>query len=213
MTRLASAARIAWITFLAALVASAIAVAGSPHGVHSWSLGTAYSAIFLVAYALALGPLNVIRGKPNPVHSALRRDIGISAGLMSIAHTILGLQVHMGGDLRRYFLRGNAPQSAASNLFLGANWTGLLSVIVLAVVTIISNDPSLRSLGLKTWKRLQRFVYPAAAFAALHGFAYQAVEKRSPAPIVLIGLLTIAILALQLAGRKVKRRAASLRSS
>lgn len=213
VTRLASAARIAGITLLATALAGCIALLSSRHGVQSWSIGTAYPAFFLVACALVLGPINVIQGRPNPVHSALRRDIGISAGLMAILHTVLGLQVHMGGDLSRYFFRGSAPASRSGNLFLGANWTGLLSAVVFACITVVSNDPSLRSLGLKTWKSVQRFVYPAAALAVLHGFAYQALEKRSPGAIALIAILTVTVLGLQLAGLKAKRRNAALRSS
>lgn len=213
VTRLASAVRIASITLAAAVLAGCIALLSLEHGVQRWSIGTAYAAVFLIAYALVLGPVNVIKARPNPVHSALRRDIGISAGLMSIAHTVLGLQVHMGGDLTRYFFRGSAPASATGNLFLGANWLGLLSAIVLVCVTVISNDPSLRSLGLKTWKKVQRFVYPAGALAVLHGFAYQALEKRSTGAILLIAILTIAVIGLQLAGMRAKRRNAALRSS
>ena len=208
-----AAIRIAGISLLAVAVAGGIAVMSSRHGVQSWSIGTAYSALCLVAYALVLGPVNVIRGQPNPVHNAFRRDVGISAGIVSILHTILGLQVHMGGDISRYFLRSAAAASTAETVFLAANWTGLLSVLVFACVTAVSNDPSLRSLGLQKWKTIQRFVYPAAALAVIHGFAYQALEKRSSPAITLVAALALLVFALQIAGMRAKHRNAVLRVS
>jgi sulfoxide reductase heme-binding subunit YedZ len=212
VSRLRSAVRIAGITLVATAVGGSIGILDGRRGVSAWSLGTAYSAFFLIACALILGPLNIIWQRPNPVHSALRRDIGISAGLMAIAHTVLGLQVHMGGDLSRYFFRGSAHPSAAGDLFVAANWMGLISAVVLACVTIISTHPSLRSLGLKMWKNVQRLVYAAAPLAILHGFAYQALEKRSSAAIALVAILTMLVLGLQLAGVRAKRRNAALRS-
>jgi sulfoxide reductase heme-binding subunit YedZ len=212
VSRLQSVVRIAGITLLSIILAAGIARLSSKGGVQSWSLGTAYSAVFLLAGALVLGPINVIRARPNPVHSALRRDIGISAGFMAMLHTVLGLQVHMGGDIARYFLRGDAAPSATGNLFLGANWMGLASALAFAFVTAISNDPSLRSFGLKTWKNAQRLVYPAALLAVLHGFAYQALEKRLVPAIALIALLTLIVLALQLAGARRRRRNDELRA-
>ena len=41
------------------------------------STATAYASIVLLAVALSIGPLNVLRGKPNPLSSYLRRDVGI----------------------------------------------------------------------------------------------------------------------------------------
>jgi hypothetical protein len=56
-------------------------------------------------------------------------------------------------------------------------------------------------------------VYPAAALAVFHGFAYQALEKRSFGAVALIAGLTALVAGLQLAGIAVKRRNASLRAS
>lgn len=174
---------------------------------HGWSLGTAYAAYFLVAWALIVGPLNVIRGNANPVHSPMRRDIGIAGGLMAVAHTVVGLQVHAGGQLVRYFLPPPVLNSS-DKLFLAANWMGLVSIILLAALVVISNNPSLRSLGLQTWKLLQRGAYPAAVLATLHGLAFQLLEKRSRPLIVLVALVAILVTGLQLQGWRIKRQTA-----
>ena len=60
-----------------------------------WSMATAYVGLAPLAVSLVTGPLNVLRRRPNPVSSDLRRDIGIWARLISIAHFLVGWQVHM----------------------------------------------------------------------------------------------------------------------
>ena len=74
-------------------------------------------------------------------------------------------------------------------------WPGLVT---------ISNNPSLRKLGLETWKFLQRWAYPAAALASLHGVAFQVLEGRSKPLIALVALMTLTVIALQLKGRQVR---------
>jgi sulfoxide reductase heme-binding subunit YedZ len=157
----------------------------------------------MIMWALSIGPVNVIRGDANPVHSPLRRDVGIAGGLMAVAHTIVGLQVHVGGQLSRYFLPPPVMHRT-DKLFLAANWMGLFSTLLLVGLVTISNNPSLRSLGLQTWKFLQRWAYPAAALAVLHGIAFQLLERRSKPVIALVALTVLAVIALQLKGRNIK---------
>ena len=145
----------------------------------------------------------MIRGDANPVHSPLRRDVGIAGGLIAVAHTVIGLQVHVGGQLSRYFLPPSVIHKTDA-LFLAANWTGLVSALLLAGLVTISNNLSLRNLGLQTWKFLQRWAYPAAALATLHGVAFQLLERRSKPLIALVALMTLAVIALQLKGRNVR---------
>jgi sulfoxide reductase heme-binding subunit YedZ len=157
----------------------------------------------MIVWALSIGPLNVIRGEANPVHSPLRRDVGIAGGLMAVAHTIVGLQVHVGGQLSRYFLPPPVLHRT-DVLFLAANWMGLFSTLLLAGLVTISNNPSLRRLGLQTWKFFQRWAYPAAALAALHGVAFQLLERRSKPAMGLVLLTVVFVIALQVKGRNIK---------
>jgi sulfoxide reductase heme-binding subunit YedZ len=174
-------------------------------GFHSWSLGTAYAAFVFLAAALAVGPINTIRRKPNPVHTPLRRDIGIAGGLFSVAHTLIGLQVHLHGELARYFLP--IPMvNPSTGLFQWANWIGLVSVVILAVLVAISNNLALRRLGLSTWKFVQRWAYPAVALAVLHGIAYQLIEKRSYPIMALLVLVSLVVIGLQFEGVMIRRR-------
>lgn len=164
----------------------------------AWSMGTAYAAFFFLAAATALGPLNVIRRRVNPVHSALRRDTGIIAGMTALVHTVLGLQVHMGGNLSRYFVPPSTA-SPRSTVFIASNYLGLFSALVLAVLVAISNNAAIRAFGLAAWKRVQRTAYFAVAAAVVHGLLYQLLEKR--AWILVGGVVVVAAL---IAGLQVK---------
>ncbi len=171
---------------------------GAGSSVEAWSLGTAYSAFFLLSVSIALGPLKVMLRRANPAHSALRRDVGIAAGITALVHTALGLQVHMGGDLSRYFLLPPV-KSAGSTVFVVSNYLGLISAVVLAGLVAISNNSSIRAFGLGLWKKAQRTAYVAVAAAIVHGLLYQILEGR---PRLLIGM--IAAISAVLAGFRIR---------
>lgn len=164
-------------------------------------------------WALVIGPLNVLRGVPNPVHGAFRRDVGIAGGCFSVLHTIVGLQVHQGGQLARYFMYARDHASTSNSVFLLANWLGLLSAFVFAALVAISNNPSLRSMGLRTWKFVQRGAYPAVILATIHGLAYQVLEKRSTSLIALVFAGAVCVVALQIAGIRVRLRGSGATAS
>ncbi|MEO8577903.1 MAG: hypothetical protein ABI556_14440 [Gemmatimonadales bacterium] len=153
---------------------------------------------------MVLGPLNVLRRKHNPVHSAVRRDVGIAAGIAALVHTALGLQVHLGGALAKYFI---PPPNAkiAGWAFVAGNWIGLVSAIVLATLVTISNNFGVRSLGLTRWKKIQRTAYVAAGAALIHGIIYQMLEKRNAVVIAFVILSAFGVVVLQLKGLRARR--------
>ncbi len=140
------------------------------------SIGTAYPALLLTAAALLLGPCHVLWRKPNPVSFDLRRNVGIWAGIAALAHTAVGLNVHLRGRMWLYFVdeRGHLRR----DLFGFGNYTGVMAAMMFALLLALSNDASLRTLGAGRWKSLQRWAYPAAALTAAHAIAYQQIEKR-----------------------------------
>jgi methionine sulfoxide reductase heme-binding subunit len=163
------------------LVAIAAGLDRSPQVMHRLSIGTAYAALLLLAASLVIGPLRVLRRRPNPVSTDLTRDVGIWAGAASLLHVIFGLQVHMRGRFWLYFVY---PPEQAHRLplrhdsFGAANWTGLGATLVLVLLLVISNDVSLRRLGATRWKALQRWSYAAALLTLAHGVLFQVIEKR-----------------------------------
>jgi sulfoxide reductase heme-binding subunit YedZ len=161
------------------------------------SIGTAYPALFLTAAALLVGPLNVLRRKPNPVSFDLRRDLGIWAAICALAHTIVGLNVHLRGRMWLYFL--DMRHHPRRDAFGFANDTGALAALLFALLMALSNDLSLSKLGVARWKSLQRWAYVAFALTAAHAVAYQLVEKRIPPWETLLFLVLGIVLAFQLA--------------
>ncbi|HEV8725035.1 MAG TPA: ferric reductase-like transmembrane domain-containing protein [Candidatus Binatia bacterium] len=173
-----------------------------------WSLASAYSALAFLSAALFIGPSNILRNRPNPVSTDLRRDIGIWAALLGLFHTIVGLQVHMKGRFWLYFVFSPNEDRflpVRYDLFGFANYTGLAATLVLIMLLALSNDLSLRRLGARRWKSLQRWNYPCCIFVVLHGVAYQFIENRSLWFIGLFGSIVLVAGALQLAGFRKKR--------
>lgn len=190
---------------LGSAVVGAVAWLLTPHRSVSegLSFATAYAGLILLAIAMAIGPVNVLRRKPNPVSTDLRRDVGIWAGLCGVSHTVAGLQVHMRGQFTRYFLPApDAAMDRAAAVFLSANYLGMTAAIGLAVLLAISNDISLKALGVSRWKLLQRSTYVVLAAVVLHGALYQLLEKRTALLVVVFALIVAVVVALQVKGLK-----------
>lgn len=160
----------------------------------------------MLVATLAIGPLNLLRRRPNPTSTDLRRDFGIWAGLFGIVHTIAGLQVHMHGELKRYFLIGQAGRGFATLGFVAANWLGLVSVLLLGVLVSISSDAALRVLGRDKWKLVQRSAYVVIVAVVVHGALYQILEKRRWLLALIFSLLAVAAAVFQAAGANARRK-------
>ena len=144
------------------------------------SIATAYAGLGFLAATLLVGPFNERRGRPNPVSTNLRRDIGIWAAIGGIAHTVFGLQVHMRGEISRYFIPDAGRAISKSTVaFLTANYTGLAATLLVALLLGISNDVALRTLVTPRWKRVQRWNTLLFALVAVHGALYLTVDKAS----------------------------------
>lgn len=166
------------------------------------SMATAYAGLGLLALCLTLGPVNVLRGRANPVSTDLRRDIGIWAGMLGLVHVVFGLQVHMGGNLRGYFFAPSRPYQLFPRLdaFGIANHAGLAVTLILIVLLALSNDRSLRALGTKRWKWTHRSIYVGFAALVGHGAVYQLLEKRQLPLVSLFVALAGLVLTFQLTG-------------
>lgn len=169
---------------------------------------TAYLGLGGIALSLILGPLNLVLGRPNPISSDLRRDIGIWAALVSLAHVVVGLTVHLRGKMAQYFIP--APEAHAAlpirfDPFGLANYLGVASAAVLLLLLLLSNDVSLRRLGAPRWKRWQQWNYLAAGAMALHGVLYQLIEKQRIRFVVLFGLVLVIVGVTQWLGVRAQR--------
>src|SRR5258708_30222438 len=91
------------------------------------SIATAYAALFLTAATLLLGPFKVLRRKPNPISTDLRRDFGIWAGISALLHTAVGLNVHLRGKMWLYFVDTHHHLRRDACGFL--NYTGVFAAL------------------------------------------------------------------------------------
>ncbi|MBB5057362.1 sulfoxide reductase heme-binding subunit YedZ [Granulicella aggregans] len=167
------------------------------------SFATAYPALIFIAATLLIGPWNILRARRNPVSSDLRRDLGIWAGILAVLHSGIGQAVHLRGRPWLYYVYGPTEHHSfpiRHDLFGLANYTGAISVLVVAALLATSNDLSLRRLGTPQWKRLQRWNYAAFALAAVHTIAYLVSEKQHVPWVALAAFSILITLCLQIAG-------------
>ena len=177
------------------------------------SFATAYPALVLAAATLLIGPLNLVRRKPNPVSSDLRRDIGIWAGILGIVHTAVGQCVHLRGRPWLYYIYGPTEHHhivpVRHDLFGFANYTGAFCVLILFALLATSNDYSLRALGTPVWKKLQRWNYAVFALAGAHAVGYQVIEKQRPWFVATVVACIATTVALQATGYARRRLTAA----
>jgi sulfoxide reductase heme-binding subunit YedZ len=179
------------------------ALGGDAPPAQRMSIATAYVGLGFLGATLLVGPLNERRRRPNPISTNLRRDIGIWAAIAGILHTLVGFQVHMRGEIVRYFLpdAGGGRISKSLIAFLSANYTGLAATLLLMLLLSISNDLALRTLGTARWKRIQRLNYLLFALVAAHGVLYLAVDKASWILIAPFGIVVGLVSLIQIQGR------------
>ncbi len=90
------------------------------------------------------------------------------------------------------------------------NYTGVLGAVVFALLLALSNDVSLRKLGVDRWKSLQRWAYAGVVLTAAHAIAYQEIEKRIPPFKAALCIIFGIVLAFQIAAAVKSRRLHSL---
>jgi len=146
------------------------------------------------------------------VSQDFRRDVGIWAGMVGIFHAAIGQCVHLRWRPWLYYVyenwRKEHVQPFRHDMFGLANYTGLVSALVLLMLLATSNDASLRALGTPGWKRLQRWNYLCFGLLIVHTLAYQiGIERPIGSLVSLAVMATIITLTLQTIGY-LKRRAA-----
>jgi methionine sulfoxide reductase heme-binding subunit len=173
------------------------------------SFATAYPALILLVVTLVIGPVNVLLRRRNPVSIDLRRDIGIWAGILAVVHTVIGQNVHLRGRFWLYYVyqRGSHHHVPIRHDVFGlANYSGLFCTLLVLLLLATSNDYSLRRLGTRSWKNLQRWNYAAFALLAIHALAYEEGIEHQKLPWVSITVAGLALaLILQLAGFALRR--------
>jgi methionine sulfoxide reductase heme-binding subunit len=162
---------------------------------------TGYISVIILTISLLIGPVNLILKNKNPVSTYLRRDISIMGGVLAVLHSITGLFVHLRGKTWQYFLTMSDHGYALRHDNFGmANYTGLLSAIIIILLLITSNDYMLRKLKPDNWKNIQRLSYLMFILTIFHCYFYR-IGKDNINPIYYLYIpLTIIVLSFQIIG-------------
>jgi methionine sulfoxide reductase heme-binding subunit len=133
-----------------------------------------YISIIILSISLIIGSINLLLKNKNPISTYLRRDISIIGGTLAVIHSITGLFVHLRGKNWQYFL--NKTEDAYSirlDNFGLANYTGLISALIIILLLIISNDYLLKKLNPNKWKNIQRLSYLMFFLILIHCYFYR----------------------------------------
>ena len=186
----------------------AAALAGPTPG--TWdrvSIVSGYLCLMLLCAGLAVGPVRALRAGRGTLNSYLRRDLGIWAGLLGLVHLALATELSMTADYVATYVAGPAASLRAS-LFSWGSILGFPVGLNLLLLLGLSSDRSLRWLGVRWWKRLQRSSYLAFLMTVAHAFLFQALEGRHPALVAAVALASGAVLVAQWRGMVAIRRRA-----
>ncbi len=135
----------------------------------------------LLLLSLACTPLRLLTGWTWPAR--IRRALGLLAFGYGTLHFLIYLYDHG-------FTLGVMREDVLERPFVTA---GFLALLLLLPLALTSTPASVRRLGFRTWTRLHRLAYAAAALGALHYF--WGVKQDRTAPLVwaavLLGLLLL----------------------
>jgi sulfoxide reductase heme-binding subunit YedZ len=133
-----------------------------------------YISVLILSISLIIGSINLLLRNSNPVSTYLRRDISIIGGVLAIMHSISGLFVHLRGKPWQYFLNETEDgYSIRFDNFGLANYTGLMSALIIMLLLIISNDYFLIKLNPTRWKNIQRSSYLMFILIIFHCYYYR----------------------------------------
>lgn len=198
--------------FSIALVAVLYISIESEREIFRWSMSTAYAALVLLGITAVIGPIKLLLGLPLQTSIYLRRDTGIWTGIVALAHTVFGLQGHVGGKFWYYFI---APPDASYSfplridIFGITSYLGLGATLILIMLLALSNNWSIKRIGAQRWKSLQRLSYAAIGITLLHNIIFLVVWKRDLMFVAMFSLVTLGIVTFQVLGyRRYVREAA-----
>jgi sulfoxide reductase heme-binding subunit YedZ len=154
-------------------------------------------ALRFLILGLAITPLRRVGG-PNLLR--YRRTVGLLAFLYAALHVIVYLWLDQGLDLT-LILKDILKRPYIT--------VGLLSFLILIPLAATSNTTMIKRLGAQAWQRLHRWVYVAAAAAALH---FIMLVKAWPAEPLIYAALVASLLAFRLVDSVRRRQPRPIRS-
>lgn len=173
---------VTWIKWTTARHAATILLAillvylfGEVHGqwsaMHRWNRATADASLVLLAFTMAIGPGARIWATLRRF-LLLRREFGVYAVLLAVAHAVIILDGWIEWELARIFGLAFHPALGRYVMlehgFGLANLVGVLALAYSFILVSTSNDRSVRLLGGAIWKFLQTGAYVLWATVVVH---------------------------------------------
>jgi DMSO/TMAO reductase YedYZ heme-binding membrane subunit len=139
-----------------------------------------YISIIILSISLIIGTVSLLLKNKNPISTYFRRDISIIGGALAVIHSITGLFVHLRGKTWLYFLnKTENGYSIRLDDFGLANYTGLISALIIILLLITSNDYLVQKLNPTKWKNIQRSSYLMFILIIIHCYYYRIVKENS----------------------------------
>lgn len=185
--------------------ATVAAAAAAPPGaaLDRASLTLSWLCLLFFAAVLLLGPWQVLRTGRVQTNQLLRRDLGIWCALVGLTHLAIAFAISMTPAYMQVYVYGAGAWPAPELRHRLYSWAVIGSLVIAALFVLLlalSNNRSLRWLGPVWWKRLQRTSYVAFVLTVAHSIAFQVIESRTTVLVGALALLTLAVIAAQLAG-------------
>ncbi|WP_404448648.1 ferric reductase-like transmembrane domain-containing protein [Sutcliffiella horikoshii] len=123
----------------------------------------------MLGIVLLMGPLSYFY-KPLQKQIVWRRTLGIWSAIYALLHTIVILDGWVEWNLERLFFIFTPPGQPwiLHPGFALANMIGILALIYYLMLTVTSNDWSIKLLGKKSWKYLQQKTTVLYTLVILH---------------------------------------------
>ena len=181
------------------------AAAAGPAGAEldNFSIVSAYLCLLLLVVVLLIGPWYVAVNGRASANIYLRRDIGIWAALSGLVHFFLANVLAMNYEYLGIFVENAAAPPSAEvrgELYAWGTISGYVVAVFFLVLLGLSSDRTLRFIGLKWWKRIQRISYVVFILTCAHGFAFQVLESREMFWIAAVGCVILVALTGQMYG-------------
>ena len=167
------------------------------------SIVSAYLCLLLLGIALLIGPASVLRSGRLVVNSYIRRDTGIWAAANGLLHFYLANALSMNYEyLGAYVDNAVQPPAASvrSTLYNSGTISGYVIAVLFVVLLLLSSDWMVRKVGLKWWKRIQRFSYLSFILTCIHAFEFQVLEARPLVWVVVVAAVAVVTFSAQCMG-------------
>lgn len=136
---------------------------------HSWNRAFADVSLLMLGIVLIMGPLSYFY-KPLNKQIRWRRPLGIWSAIHALLHTFIILDGWVEWNLERLFFIFTPPGQPwiLHPGFALANTIGILALIYYLILTVTSNDWSIKLLGKKSWKYLQQKITVLYTLVIMH---------------------------------------------